>query len=353
MSNKNVYKNSLSIAGDKLCLNDKNKNIKIEIFQTALDSTNINPIFHETIKINQIEAQKDGLSILMQRHNSSDKGSHQHIFESCHLKIKYTEREMISFLEYIKGGMQINFITGIDYTNSTDPPNNSHSLHYSAINSPNHYENLISSFGSILSYYDYEQLFLLFGIGAKKDPSQEMIDCFPLTMKDNTKVKGIKNVIQVYKESISKMIQGDALNLAPIINESISIIRKEIDEGMNKYYILLLLINTSCRDIQDMKNALVKASEYPISIIIVGIGEGNFDEMERLNKDDNQIINSNGDKIKRDFVQFCLLNKYNHKNNNQVKLYGKLVNEVLSEIPRQVEEFYEMEKGMKFSLLSN
>ena len=75
--------------------------------------------------------------------------------------------------------------------------------------------------------------------------------------------------------------------------------------------------------------------------------------MENLNKDDNQIINSNGDKIKRDFIQFCLLNKYNHKDNNQVKLYGKLVNEVLSEIPRQVEEFYEMEKGIKFSLLSN
>ena len=61
-----------------------------------------------------------------------------------------------------------------------------------------------------------------------------------------------------------------------------------------------------------MKNALVRASEYPISIIIVGIGEGNFEEMENLNKDDNQIINSNGDKIKRDFIQFCLLNKYNH-----------------------------------------
>lgn len=350
---KNIYKNSLSITSDKLCLNDKNKNIKIEIFQSALGSTNNNPIFHETIKINQIESQKDGLSLLMQQHISNDKESNHYIFESCHLRIKYTEREMISFLEYIKGGMQINFITGIDFTNSTDPPNNPRSLHYSAINSPNSYENLILSFGNIISYYDNEQLFLSFGIGAKKDPSQEMIDCFPLTMKNDTKVKGIKNMIQVYKESITKMIQGDVLNITPIINESISIIKKEIDEGMNKYYILVLLINTSCKDIQEMKNALVRASEYPISIIIVGIGEGNFEEMENLNKDDNQIINSNGDKIKRDFIQFCLLNKYNHKDNNQVKLYGKLVNEVLSEIPRQVEEFYEMEKGMKFSLLSN
>ena len=69
---KNIYKNSLSITSDKLCLNDKNKNIKIEIFQSALGSTNNNPIFHETIKINQIQSQKHGLTLLMQQKNSNE-----------------------------------------------------------------------------------------------------------------------------------------------------------------------------------------------------------------------------------------------------------------------------------------
>jgi len=48
-----------------------------------------------------------------------------------------------------------------------------------------------------------------------------------------------------------------------------------------------------------------KASELPISIIIIGVGNSDFTSMEELDGDENQ-ISSNGKKI-RDVVQFVPL----------------------------------------------
>jgi hypothetical protein len=37
-------------------------------------------------------------------------------------------------------------------------------------------------------------------------------------------------------------------------------------------------------------NEIVEASELPLSIIIVGIGTANFDQMERLDADDQALV---------------------------------------------------------------
>ena len=142
------------------------------------------------------------------------------------------------------------------------------------------------------------------------------------------------------------MIQGDTLNLSAIINEALTNIKAEIDEGINKYYIILLLVSGQCEDIKEMKDVLVKASEYPVSIFIVGLGNDKYEDIALINNEEYAIINSNGDKIKRDIIQFIPIEKTKGDINEIVK-------EMLNEIPRQVEEYYEMEKNIKFSLLSN
>ena len=48
---------------------------------------------------------------------------------------------------------------------------------------------------------------------------------------------------------------------------------------------------------------IVKATDLPLSIIIVGIGDADFSNMVRLDGD-NGLFNSKGQKAARDIVQF-------------------------------------------------
>ena len=64
----------------------------------------------------------------------------------------------------------------------------------------------------------------------------------------------------------------------------------------------------------------------PLSIIIVGIGNENFEKMETLDADDEPLVSSYNETMKRDIVQFVPFKKY--KNNPMI-----LREEVLMEIP--------------------
>ena len=52
------------------------------------------------------------------------------------------------------------------------------------------------------------------------------------------------------------------------------------------------------------KDLLVKLSELPCSIIIIGVGNADFEAMEELDGDDGVLRNSNGVAVSRDIVQF-------------------------------------------------
>lgn len=58
------------------------------------------------------------------------------------------------------------------------------------------------------------------------------------------------------------------------------------------------------------KDIIVKNSNLPTSIIIVGIGNASFANMEELDGDSG-LFSSNGTRCPRDIVQFVPYNKYN------------------------------------------
>ena len=84
-----------------------------------------------------------------------------------------------SFLDYIRGGTQINLIIGIDFTASNGDKTKPYSLHYTGT-SNNYYELAIHSCGDIVSYYDYDQLFPCFGFGGKFYNNTKVSHCYPL-----------------------------------------------------------------------------------------------------------------------------------------------------------------------------
>ena len=95
----------------------------------------------------------------------------------------------------------------------------------------------------------------------------------------------------------------------------------------------MILTDGIIEDLQSTIDALVDASFLPLSIIIIGIGDEDFKEMEILDGDEVPLVSSTGIKWKRDIVQFVSFSDLK----NDVK---KLSMEVLAEIPRQIVEYY-------------
>ena len=91
------------------------------------------------------------------------------------------------------------------------------------------------------------------------------------------------------------------------------------------------MINDMTRSI----DLLVQGSKLPLSVIIVGIGNANFGNMETLDADDSPLISSTGERSCRDLVQFVPFNRYEHNGE-------KLAEIVLEEIPTQIVQYYAM-----------
>lgn len=72
--------------------------------------------------------------------------------------------------------------------------------------------------------------------------------------------------------------------------------------------------------------SLVAASDLPLSVIIVGIGNANFGAMEKLDGDAG-LTDSTGRSATRDIVQFVAFNSFK---GDSVLLAGR----VLEEIPK-------------------
>lgn len=86
------------------------------------------------------------------------------------------------------------------------------------------------------------------------------------------------------------------------------------------------------------KSAIIDASTLPISIIIVGVGDADFEAMNELDSD-NVKLSVDERFAERDIVQFVPLNNYLSKSGDGIKCQSDLAEEVLAEIPEQLTGF--------------
>ena len=247
-----------------------------------------------------------------------------------------------TFVSYLRSGINIQLTIGIDFTGSNghykDPP----SLHYLG-GGLNNYEAAIRSCGDIVSSYDKEQSFPVFAFGFNFTN-----DClnnfdgkytefnYPINCNvEDPSIKYIDGVLQHYRNFITKINLSGPTYFSPMINDLIMEVEKELEEGyIFHYHIIMILTDGMIDDMAATKDSLVAASFLPISVIIIGIGNGDFSKMDVLDADENPLYDSSGRKADRDLVQFVPYNKF--KDNPQ-----RLAEQVLEEIPRQVVEYYQ------------
>mgnify|MGYP002624941853 CR=1 FL=1 len=263
--------------------------------------------------------------------------------------IKCTLVNQPSFIAYLRSGMNINLTIGIDFTGSNGVYTDSRSLHYLK-NGMNDYEKAIRSCGDILAYYDDDQLFPVFGFGFQfhqynKHLSNNLgkynYNNYPINCNSiDPNIHLIDNVLQEYRKFITKVKLWGPTYFSPMIRDLNNEVKESLQKGLvMSYNILMILTDGQIDDMQDTIDELVETSFLPISVIIVGIGNGNFGNMDILDADDNPLYDRRKRKADRDLVQFVPFNNY--KNDPP-----KLAEQVLEEIPRQVIEYYQ-HKGIK------
>ncbi|CAN6471893.1 unnamed protein product [Victoria cruziana] len=93
---------------------------------------------------------------------------HNKVLKSQMFVDKFHESVQHSFLDYIAGGCELNFMVAIDFTASNGNPRLPDSLHYIDHNGRlNAYQQAIIEVGEVLQFYDTDKRFPAFGFGAR------------------------------------------------------------------------------------------------------------------------------------------------------------------------------------------
>ncbi|KAM3928060.1 copine-4 [Leptodactylus fuscus] len=250
--------------------------------------------------------------------------------------------KMHSFLDYIMGGCQIQFTVAIDFTASNGDPRNSCSLHYIHPYQPNEYLKALVAVGEICQDYDSDKMFPAFGFGARIPPDYKVSHDFAINFnEDNPECAGIQGVVEAYQNCLPKLQLYGPTNIAPIIQKVAKSASEETHTmESTQYFILLILTDGVITDMADTREAIVHASHLPMSVIIVGVGNADFSDMQMLDGDDGILRSPKGEPVLRDIVQFVPFRNFKHASP------AALAKSVLAEVPNQVVDYYNG-KGIK------
>ncbi|XP_052182268.1 protein BONZAI 1-like isoform X2 [Diospyros lotus] len=237
-------------------------------------------------------------------HNHEDKVLKSRIFVD-----QFRESVQHTFLDYLSGGCQLNFMVAIDFTASNGNPRLPDSLHYNDPSGrPNAYQRAILEVGEVLQFYDSDKRFPAWGFGARPIDGP-VSHCFNLNGSSNyCEVEGIQGIMMAYTSALYNVSLAGPTLFGPVISTAAQIAGQSLADNQQKYFVLLIITDGVITDLQETKDALVKASDLPLSILIVGVGGADFKEMEILDADKGERLESSTGRVaSRDIVQFVPL----------------------------------------------
>lgn len=119
-------------------------------------------------------------------------------------------------------------------------------------------------------------------------------------------VVGVEGIMSAYTSTLYSVTLAGPTLFGPIINKAAEIASHSLQYGNNKYFVLLIITvrdqisehfefwrlsslyhspehflqDGVLTDIQETKDSIVRASDLPLSILIVGVGNADFKQME-------------------------------------------------------------------------
>ncbi|XP_052765341.1 uncharacterized protein LOC128206732 isoform X2 [Mya arenaria] len=164
--------------------------------------------------------------------------------------------------------------SGIDYTlsNMRQGAKTFHglSLHDITKETYNPYQEVICILGETLASFDDDGMIPVYGFGDREVKDKGV---FPL--KPEGECDGFADVLSVYKKITPTVKLEGPTNFAPVIDEAIRIVKEK-----KQYHVLVIIADGQVTNEKDTIRTITKASEFPLSIVVIGVGDGPWDTMQ-------------------------------------------------------------------------
>ncbi|XP_051544684.1 copine-8-like isoform X2 [Myxocyprinus asiaticus] len=283
-----------------LCNGDYDRTIKVEVYDWDRDGSHdfIGEFSTSYRELSRGQSQFNVYEVI----NPKKKGKKKKYLNSGTVTLlSFLIDTEVTFLDYIKGGTQINFTVAIDFTASNGNPAQPTSLHYMNPYQLNTYAMALKAVGEIIQDYDSDKMFPALGFGAKLPPDGRVSHEFALNGNpQNPYCSGIDGVMEAYYQSLKSVQLYGPTNFSPVINH-VARYAASVKDG-SQYFILLIITDGVISDMAQAKESIVNAACLPMSVIIVGVGPAEFDAMIELDGDEVR-ISSRGRYAERDIVQ--------------------------------------------------
>ncbi|XP_072267063.1 copine-3 [Pyxicephalus adspersus] len=323
-----------------LCNGDMEKPIRVECYDYDSDgSHDLIGIFQTTMsKLKEasrsMPVEFDCINEKKRQKKKNYRNSGVVSVKHCQITVEYT------FLDYIMGGCQMNFVVGIDFTGSNGDPRSPNSLHFISPNGVNEYLHAIWSVGQVIQDYDTDKMFPAFGFGAQIPPTGQVSHEFPINFNpSNPYCPGIEGIVDAYRRCLPQVKLYGPTNFSPIINHVAAFAASAAQQkNASQYFVLLIITDGVITDLDQTRHAIVNAAKLPMSIIIIGVGGADFSAMEFLDGDNGGLRSPTGEMAIRDIVQFVPFRQFAQAPKEA------LAQSVLAEVPQQVVSYFNMYK---------
>jgi len=198
---------------------------------------------------------------------------------SSHIIDKYSKIEQVQEALKEAGLESCNLIVGIDYTKSNETSGRysfqGRSLHTISASQQNPYQQVISILGRTLEVFDEDKQIPVYGFGDITTKGNKVFPFIP-----DRPCNGFEEALKRYNEITPQILLSGPTNFAPLIYEAINIVKAARD-----FHLLVIVADGLVTSEKETMAAIVEASKYPMSIVMVGVGDGPFDQMKEF--DDN------------------------------------------------------------------
>ncbi|KAI0229653.1 Copine family protein 2 [Lamellibrachia satsuma] len=138
----------------------------------------------------------------------------------------------------------------------------------------NPYQRVIRIMGQTLEQLDTDSIIPAFGFG---DASTKAKTVFPFRKEGYC--CGYKDVLEAYSQIIPNIVLSGPTNFAPLIHRAVHIVC-----STRKFHILVIIVDGQATLEKETCVAIAKASRCPLSIVMVGVGDGPWQMMESFHK---------------------------------------------------------------------
>ncbi|RID54792.1 hypothetical protein BRARA_G02085 [Brassica rapa] len=202
---------------------------------------------------------------------------------------RFTSLDQVSKALREAGLESSNLILGIDFTKSNEWSGKTSfsgkSLHaLGRIQNP--YEKAIFVIGQTLAPFDEDNLIPCFGFGDSTTHDEEVFSFH----SDNSPCHGFEEVLSCYKRITPNLILSGPTSYGPLIDAAVDI----VEENNGQFHVLVIVADGQVTRGFDKAegelsqqeratiDAIVNASSYALSIVLIGVGDGPWEDMRKF-----------------------------------------------------------------------